>query len=134
MAKRVNKLAFIELAGVDWSNSVTGYIVTQGGSVLTINTFESNSMQRSGGLRDNTATLQMVHPDDDSFAAQFESLVQTTIAVKVRAVKASGASATNRQYEFNAVLTGFDMGGNVGEHSTFTLELPIDGDITTVTA
>lgn len=132
--KRVSKKAFIELNGTDWSNYCTGYVVTRGGQTQTVSTFEMNSVQREGGLLDNGATLQMVHPADDSFSLEFESLVQTKITVKIRPDKDSAASATNRQYDFTAVLEGFDTGGNVGEINTFSLSLPADGDITTVTS
>ncbi len=132
--KRVVKKGFIELDGVDWSAFCTGVTVSRNGNAIVINTFGSDNVSREGGLIDNGYTIQMVHPTDDSFNAQFWDKVSTKITVRVRWDSTAGIGDENPSYDGVAILENWDTGGGVGDAASFTLSLPVDGAINRVTA
>lgn len=85
---------------------------------------------RIPGLVDNSVTFEF---HQDFAAGEVDSVLSaalgTTVAVKVRPI-ADAVSATNPEYQFNAVISDYTpLAGAVGELSTVSVTFPITGAI-----
>ncbi len=118
---------------VDWSDHVQGVTITRNGNPIVINTFGSDYVQREGGLIDNGLSVDMVHPKDDSFNAQFWDAIGTKVDFEVRR-DAGAASIENPSFTGTAVLSSMGVLGSVGDAETFTVDLPVDGEIARLTS
>jgi hypothetical protein len=90
---------------------------------------------RIPGLVDNSVTLEF---HQDFAAGEVDAILSaalgTTIAVSVKPTTGA-VSATNPQYQFNAVISDYTpLAGAVGELSTVSVTFPITGAIVRATS
>jgi hypothetical protein len=97
--------------------------------------FGSSYRTRIGGLKDASVSLDFMQ---DFGAGAVDSLLfpllGSTVAIKI-APTSGTVTATNPQYEFNALVTQYTpYSGSVGDISTLSVSWPVDGTVTRATA
>ena len=125
---------------VDISDHIASVTLTSTYDVVETTAFSADAVPsaaktRQAGLVDNSVTLEF-HQD---FAAS--SIEQTIYPMlgKISAIEVTptddAASATNPEYQFNAVVSEWTpLNGAVGELSTASVTWPITGKIVKVTS
>ena len=92
--------------------------------------------QRIAGLVDNSVTLEF-HQDfaSNEVEATIYPLLGTVAAISIQPVASTGATATNPQYNFYALVSEWTpLNGAVGELSTASVTWPISGPISKATS
>ena len=97
--------------------------------------FGSSYRTRIGGLKDASVSLDFMQ---DFGAGAVDALLfprlGSTVAVKI-APTSGTVTATNPQYEFNALVTQYSpYAGAVGDLATLSVSWPVDGAVTRATA
>ena len=88
-------------------------------------------MQREGGLKDSDFTVKF----KQSFAASetyatLYSLIGVSTAITFLIDNDSAISATNPEFQWDAILEGFPIGGAAGDRMVTTCKFMGNGDIT----
>lgn len=137
MAKRVIKTPYVSIDASDRSSWFDGFTLTRAAGEVVVTTFGDSAVAREGGLIDNNCQLTGFQTDADEVNAELFAKVGTKLTIILQAGNgATGTPSTSDPtYTFSALLTSLDvMSGNVGEASRFTLNLPVDGEITRATS
>jgi len=97
--------------------------------------FGSTYRTRIGGLRDASVSLDFMQDfGAGSVDALLFPLLGSTVAIKISPTS-TAVSATNPQYEFNALVTQYSpYAGAVGDLATLSVSWPVDGAVTRATA
>ena len=136
MAEVVLTDAVVTINAVDLSDHVRQVAVTLAPEDKDFTAMGASGKARRAGLRDDAFTVEF----NQDFAAAnvdatfFPLLGAAPFAVTARATSAA-KSATNPSYEGSCILTSYNpVDGNVGDELTTSVNLPVDGIITRVTA
>jgi hypothetical protein len=97
--------------------------------------FGSSYRTRIGGLKDASVSLDFMQDfGAGSIDALLFPLLGSTVAIKI-APTSGTITATNPQYEFNALVTQYSpYAGAVGDLATLSVSWPVDGTVTRATA
>lgn len=97
--------------------------------------FGSSYRTRIGGLKDATVSLDFMQDfGAGAVDALLFPLLGSTVAIKI-APTSGTVTATNPQYEFNALVTQYSpYAGAVGDLATLSVSWPVDGTVTRATA
>lgn len=97
--------------------------------------FGSSYRTRIGGLKDASVSLDFMQDfGAGAVDALLFPLLGSTVAVKI-APTSGTVTATNPQYEFNALVTQYSpYAGAVGDLATLSVSWPVDGAVTRATA
>jgi hypothetical protein len=137
MARIVLTDVEIVIATVDLSDHIASVTLGSTYDVVETTAFAGGDVpaaakSRQAGLVDNSVTLEF-HQDfaASSVEASIYPLLGTVVAVTVLPNKGSALSATNPQYQFNALVSEWTpLNGAVGELATASVTWPITGAIT----
>jgi hypothetical protein len=128
---------FLSIGGVDLSDHVDQVTLSYSADVIDKTAFgTAGTRQRVGGLKDWSMSFQ-VQSDEaaGSVSATLFPLVGATTAVIMRPKKATAVSATNPNYQGNAVLENFNpLDGGIGELARSSSTLQGDGLLTRATS
>ena len=137
MARLVLTNVNVTVAGVDLSDHIASVTLGSTYDVVETTAFADGNVpqaakNRIAGLVDNSVTLEF-HQDfaSASVEATIYPLLGTIAAVTVTPVTGAPISATNPEYQFNAVISEWTpLNGAVGELATASVTWPISGPIT----
>jgi hypothetical protein len=125
---------------VDISDHIASVTLTSTYDVVETTAFSADAVPlaaktRQAGLVDNSVTLEF---HQDFAASSIESTIYPMLG-KISAIELTptddSASATNPEYQFNAVVSEWTpLNGAVGELSTASVTWPITGKIVKVTS
>jgi len=126
----------VTIGGVDLSDHISSVSLSTNADAVETTAFSAaGARTRVGGLKDNSVTIEF---HQDFAASEVEAtiypLLGTSAAVTVLPV-AGSASATNPEYQFDALVSEWTpVNGAVGELATASVTWPVNGGITKVTA
>ena len=125
---------------VDISDHIASVTLTSTYDVVETTAFSTDAVPqaaktRQAGLVDNSVTFEF---HQDFAASSIESIIYPMLG-KISAIELlptdDAASATNPEYQFNAVVSEWTpLNGAVGELSTASVTWPITGKIVKVTS
>jgi hypothetical protein len=135
MARLVLTNVEVTIAGVSLSDHIASVTLGSTYDVLDTTAFAGGNVpqaarERTAGLVDNSVTLEF---HQDFAAGEVEAtiypLLGTVAAVRIQPVNGA-ISATNPEYQFNAVVSDWTpLNGAVGELATASVTWPITGPI-----
>ena len=136
MARIVLTDVEVTIGAVDLSDHIASVTISSTYDVLETTAFAGGNVPaaaktRTPGLVDNSVTFEF-HQDfaASSVEASIYPLLGTVAAVTVKPTQA-GVSATNPEYQFNAVISEWTpLNGAVGELATASVTWPVSGPIT----
>ena len=137
MARIVLTDVEIVIATVDLSDHIASVTLGSTYDVVETTAFAGGDVpaaakSRQAGLVDNSVTLEF-HQDfaASSVEASIYPLLGTVAAVAVKPNKGTAVSASNPEYQFNALISEWTpLNGAVGELATASVTWPITGAIT----
>lgn len=133
MAKLVLTNAYVTLSGTDISSNVASVTLNTSVNEVETTAFGSGGTTRTGGLRDDSITLDL-HQDYSSIDSLVWNLVGSTAAIVVKP-NGSATSSTNPAYSGTVLVTEFSpVAGAVGELATASVTWPISGTVSRATA
>lgn len=129
--------AFVSIDGTDFSDHVTSITLNQNvDSVETTTMGSAGARTRTGGLKDNSVTIEF---NQDFSASELEATInaagstwvgQDDITVIVKP-DGGATSATNPSYTFDVLVSEWTpINGAVGELATVSVTWPVNGAIT----
>ena len=135
MARIVLTDVEVTIGAVDLSDHIASVTISSTYDVLETTAFAGGNVPaaaktRTPGLVDNSVTFEF-HQDfaASSVEATIYPLLGTVAAVKVKPTQA-GISATNPEYQFDAVISEWTpLNGAVGELATASVTWPVTGAI-----
>lgn len=130
MARIVLTDVVVTINSVDLSDHIASVTLSTSADAVETTAFGQDSRTRVGGLKDNSVTFDF-HQDFDAseVEATIYPLIGTSTAVRIKPTNAA-VSATNPQYEFDALVTEWTpLNGAVGELATASVTWPVDGSI-----
>jgi hypothetical protein len=135
MAKFVLTDASVTIGGNDISDHVQSVTINYAAEVQDCTAMGDSSRNRLGGLKDWSAEIEL---QQDFAASNVDSimfpLVGTSVTVAIRPTSAS-VSATNPNYNGNAILESYPpLGNGVGDLSTSSISLQGNGDLSRSTS
>lgn len=135
MAKFVITDPVVVFAGSTVTTSAASVTIDVQADDIDVTSFGSTGWRsRVAGLKQGTVSFTF---HSDYAANQIDSLVWSnfgsSVAVKVRPT-GTAISATNPEWQFNALCNAYSTLGAVGDLATFDLSLPIDGSVARATA
>lgn len=136
MARLVLTNVAVTIAGVDLSDHIASVTLGSTYDVLETTAFAGGNVptaakDRIAGLVDNSVTFEF-HQDfaASSVEASIYPLLGTLANVTVTPVDGTAISATNPQYQFNALISEWTpLNGAVGELATASVTWPISGPV-----
>ena len=131
MAKLVLTNAFVSIASVDLSSSISSVSLNTTFDLIETTAFGDTAKKRVASLADNSVVFDF-HQDfaSGSVEATIYPLLGTAVACEIRPVNAA-VSATNPKYNFSAIVADWtSVGGSVGELLGVQASWPISGAIT----
>lgn len=133
--------AFVSIDGTDFSDHVTSLTINQNvDSVETTTMGSAGARTRTGGLKDNSVTIEF---NQDFSSSELEATVNAVGStwvgkndVTIVARPDGGAvSVTNPSYTFDVLVSEWTpINGAVGELATVSVTWPVNGAITKATA
>ena len=135
MAKLVLTNAFVSIASVDLSSSISSVSLNTTFDIIETTAFGDTAKKRVASLADNSVVFDF-HQDfaSGSVEATIYPLLGTAVAREVRPVNTS-VSATNPKYNFSVLIAEWTpLNGAVGELATASVTWPISGAITKSTS
>ena len=133
MAKFVVQNPVVEFAGGTVSSSVAQCtIALEADDVETTNFGSGGWRERIGGLKGGSVSFDF-HQDFavSSIDSTFWDNIGGTVAVKVRPGGTAAIGSANPSYEFTALVTEYSpIDSAVGDLATFSVTLPITGEVT----
>lgn len=137
MARIVLTNVDVTIGGIDLSNHISSVTLTSTYDVLETTAFAGGNVPtaaktRTAGLVDNSVSFEF-HQDfaASSVEATIYPLLGTEVAVTVTPQSGTAISATNPEYQFQAVVSEWTpLNGAVGELATASVTWPITGPIT----
>lgn len=137
MARIVLTNVDVTIGGIDLSNHISSVTLTSTYDVLETTAFAGGNVPtaaktRTAGLVDNSVSFEF-HQDfaASSVEATIYPLLGTEVAVTVQPQSGTAISATNPEYQFQAVVSEWTpLNGAVGELATASVTWPITGPIT----
>lgn len=135
MAKFVAKDYSVTLASNDLSSSIAAVTLTQSAADVETTAFGDNSVTRIGGLKDGELTLEF-HQDFGTGSVDeiLQPLLGTVATVRLRPTSAA-VGADNPQLDFSVLVAEYSpYDSSIGDLATFSISLPISGDVTRTTA
>jgi hypothetical protein len=134
MAKFFHKLAYVSIGGVDLSDHIANFEISETRAELTTTAFGDSGVRRIGGLEDSSVTIDF-HEDyaNSEVHATIYPLIGGTVGFNY-APAGTTISANNPLYSGNVLVTEWTAGGAIGELATVTVTWPVDGVVTLATA
>lgn len=133
MAKYVVKDPVVVFAGGTISGNVAQATISLESDDIEVTNFAGNGWrERIGGLKSGTFSMEL-HQDfaAGSIDSTFFNNLGGTVAVSVRPGGTAAIGSANPAYEFSvAVLEYSPMDSAVGDLATFSVSLPITGEVT----
>lgn len=133
--------AFVSIDGTDFSDHVTSLTINQNvDSVETTTMGSAGARTRTGGLKDNSVTIEF---NQDFSSSELEATINAVGStwvgkndVTIVARPDGGAvSVTNPSYTFDVLVSEWTpINGAVGELATVSVTWPVNGAITKATA
>jgi hypothetical protein len=131
VAKFVAKDFSVTIDSNDVSTNVASVTLSQTAEDVETTAFGSNSRTRIGGLKDGEVSFDF-HQDFGSGGIDsiFQPLLGTVVTVEIKPTT-EAVSATNPSYTFSVLVTEYSpFDSSVGDLATFSVTLPISGDVT----
>lgn len=131
MAKFVAKDFSVTIDSNDVSTNVASVTLSQTAEDVETTAFGANSRTRIGGLKDGEVSFDF-HQDFGSGGIDsiFQPLLGTNVQVEVKPTS-EAVSSTNPSYEFEVMVSEYSpLDSSVGDLATFSVTLPISGDVT----
>lgn len=129
MAKLVLTDAVIKVAGTDISSNVASVTLTSSSAEVETTAFGQGAVTRTGGLKDNSVTLD-IHQEYSSIEGLVYPLIGSTTSISVQPNGTAVGSASPK-YEATVLITEWTpVNGAVGELATASVTWPISGTIT----
>ena len=134
MAKFFHKLAYVSIGGVDLSDHIANFEISETRAELTTTAFGDHGVRRIAGLEDSSITIDF-HEDyaNSEVHATIYPMIGGTVGFNY-APSGTTISATNPLYSGNVLVTEWTAGGAIGELATVTVTWPVDGVVTLATA
>ena len=133
MAKLVLTDVSVTLASTDISANVAAVTLTSSAAEVETTAFGQGAVTRTGGLKDNTVTLDIMNSFSDIEGLVYP-LIGSTATIVIQPV--SGAVGTaSPSYTATVLVTEWTpINGAVGELNTADVTWPISGTITKATS
>jgi hypothetical protein len=131
VAKFVAKDFSVTIDSNDVSTNVASVTLSQTAEDVETTAFGTNSRTRIGGLKDGEVSFDF-HQDFGSGGIDsiFQPLLGTNVQVEVKPTS-EAVSATNPSYSFEVLVAEYSpLDSSVGDLATFSVTLPISGDVT----
>jgi len=131
VAKFVAKDFSVTIDSNDVSTNVASVTLSQTAEDVETTAFGTNSRTRIGGLKDGEVSFDF-HQDFGSGGIDsiFQPLLGTNVQVEIKPTS-EAVSATNPSYEFEVLVAEYSpLDSSVGDLATFSVTLPISGDVT----
>jgi len=131
LAKFVAKDFSVTIDSNDVSTNVASVTLSQTAEDVETTAFGTNSRTRIGGLKDGEVSFDF-HQDFGSGGIDsiFQPLLGTNVQVEVKPTS-EAVSATNPSYSFEVLVAEYSpLDSSVGDLATFSVTLPISGDVT----
>ncbi len=134
MARTVLTDAFIEIAGVNFSDFIASIEFNDEAEEIETTAFGQTGRTRVGGLRDQSVALDFHQNFDPAeLDATISPLVGGTAAIVI-GPKGTAVGTANPHYTGSVLVTEWGWGGGVGELATKSVTWPVDGVLTRGTA
>lgn len=131
MAKFVAKDFSVTIDSNDVSTSLAAVTLSQSAEDVETTAFGSNSRTRIGGLKDGEVSFDF-HQDFGAGGIDsiFNPLLGTVVEVVIKPTS-DAVGSTNPSYTFNVLVSEYSpFDSSVGDLATFSVSLPISGDVT----
>ena len=130
MAKFFHKLAYVSIGGVDLSDHIANFEISETRAELTTTAFGDHGVRRISGLEDSSVTIDF-HEDyaNSEVHATIYPLIGSTAGF-VYAPAGTVISATNPKYTGNVLITEWTAGGAIGDLAEVSVTWPVDGVVT----
>lgn len=133
MAKLVLTDVSVTLGGTDISTNVAAVTITSSAAEVETTAFGQGAVTRTGGLKDNTVTLDIMNSFSDIEGLVYP-LIGSTATIVVKPASTSVGTA-NPSYTATVLVTEWTpINGAVGELNTADVTWPISGTITKATS
>jgi hypothetical protein len=135
MPKLVLTNAFVSIASVDLSSSISSVSLNTTFDIVETTAFGDSAKKRVASLADNSVDFEF-HQDFASGSVEetIYPLLGTAVACEIRPVN-EAVSATNPKYNFSALVAEWtSVGGSVGNLLSVSASWPISGEITKSTS
>jgi len=131
VAKFVAKDFSVTIDSNDVSASIASVTLSQTAEDVETTAFGSNSRTRIGGLKDGEVSFDF-HQDFGAAGIDsiFNPLLGTVVEVVIKPTS-EAVGSTNPSYTFNVLVAEYSpFDSSVGDLATFSVSLPISGDVT----
>ena len=133
MAKLVMTNANVTLGGTDISTYVASVTLNISVNEVETTAFGSGAVTRTGGLQDNSVTLDM-HQDYSAIEGLVYPLIGSTTSLVVKP-NGTAVGTANPSYTMTPLVTEWTpVNGAVGELATASVTWPISGTVTKAVA
>jgi hypothetical protein len=134
MAKLVLTNSNVTLGGTDVSSYVASVTLNISVNEVETTAFGSGAVTRTGGLQDNSVTLDM-HQDYSAIEGLVYPLIGSTTSLVIKP-NGTAVGTANPSYTTNSVLITewTPVNGAVGELATASVTWPISGTVTKAVA
>lgn len=133
MAKLVLTDTVVELNSTDISANVAAVTLTSSSAEIETTAFGQGAVTRTGGLKDNSITLEM-HQEFSSIEGLVYPLIGSTATIVVKP-NGSSVGTANPSYTATVLVTEWTpVNGAVGELATASVSWPVSGTITKATS
>jgi hypothetical protein len=134
MAKFFHKNGYISIGGVDLSDHIANFEISEGRNELTTTSYGDAGVRRITGLEDSSVTIDF---HEDYAAAEVHATIYPLIggtATFNYAPNGTVISATNPLFSGSVLVTEWTAGGAVGDLATVTVTWPVDGVVNIATS
>jgi len=131
VAKFVAKDFSVTIDSNDVSTNVASVTLSQSADDIETTAFGANSRTRIGGLKDGEVSFDF-HQDFGAAGIDsiFHPLLGTNVQVELRPTS-EAVAADNPSYSFEVLVAEYSpLDSSVGDLATFSVSLPISGDVT----
>ena len=133
MAKLVMTNANVTLGGTDISAYVASVTLSISVNEVETTSFGVGAVQRTGGLQDNSVTLDM-HQDYSAIEGLVYPLIGSTTSLVIKP-NGTAVGTANPSYTMTPLVTEWTpVNGAVGELATASITWPISGTVTKAVA
>ena len=133
MAKLVMTNANVTLGGTDISAYVASVTLSISVNEVETTSFGVGAVQRTGGLQDNSVTLDM-HQDYSAIEGLVYPLIGSTTSLVIKP-NGTAVGTANPSYTMTPLVTEWTpVNGAVGELATASITWPVSGTVTKAVA
>lgn len=134
MTKFFHKQAYVSIGGVDLSDHIANFEISETRAELTTTAFGDSGVRRISGLEDSSITIDF-HEDYDASEvhATIYPLIGSTASFNYTPFGTTVGTA-NPLYSGNVLITEWTAGGAIGELAVVSVTWPVDGTVSLATS